>query len=295
MSLHLDRVCRLAEKEGYEEIYFRGNHQVIDFIDCRHDDHVILRVYLKTGIVSTSLFHPKQGRRWTLLFRYNVQEDLLVEIFHDPRVHTGTGATLVSIYKQTNRRQQEHQHQRRSPSPRHDNSHHPCERRRLDDENHRESFYNSIDTTCITCSSNFTPGDRVHGKGRAVGDAMVLSYLLGNGSNYSGTIKIGYDKSGSTYHMSPYKLVLIIADECSNKEKENNDEFFCSQGESYNNTDMISRTSIFFLLQETAYMLKSMAMQLRYRTCWEVVHNIQEESRLDMTRVVVPITIHRTN
>lgn len=154
-----------------------------------------------------------------------------------------------------------------------------------DDDDIEEYFENdgeSYNSTNIT--SSFTPGDCVRVKGRARGDATVLSSLLGKGSKYPGRIKVGYDKNGCTYHVSPDQLVLIIGDDRNNQDDVEEDEDFENDGESYNSTDIV--TTNFAPLRETGYMLKVMVMQLCYRTCWEKVQNTQEESKLDSTMVV---------
>jgi hypothetical protein len=175
--LALNSVRRIAENEGYEEIYVNDTSKVISFAR----DGIRINVYWTTGTVGTCLMHPRQGK--TQLFRRNADVELLRQVFRNPRVHSGSGYHRVLQQQQ----QQQLHHLKQDENP------HPNKRRRIDNGH----------TT--TGSNSFSPGDRVYVSGYA--EATVRSGVLPMGSsNYPGRIKVEYD-DGTTFHVAPNQLV----------------------------------------------------------------------------------------
>jgi hypothetical protein len=86
MVLDLEEVRSLAASHGYHEIQYNPTSRVIIF----SNGSMQVNVYYTTGTVGTCLDHPTQGK--TQLFRRDVVSlDMLSNIFHNPRVHTGVG------------------------------------------------------------------------------------------------------------------------------------------------------------------------------------------------------------
>lgn len=75
----------IASASGYSLI---TNQENIGMVSYRKDD-VRINVYLTTRTVATCLNHPKKGK--TQLFRRNVSEAQLKQLFNNPRSHTGKG------------------------------------------------------------------------------------------------------------------------------------------------------------------------------------------------------------
>jgi hypothetical protein len=80
------RIIReLALQAGYAEICLQEANKMISF----KKDGNRINIYYSTMTVATCLKHPVQGK--TQLFRRNVGQKLLTEIFNNPRLHTGRG------------------------------------------------------------------------------------------------------------------------------------------------------------------------------------------------------------
>ena len=89
IGLSLVEIRRIAAQNDYEEIDVNEKSRVISFRGGPNDATRI-NVYYTTGIVGTCLNHPKYGK--TQLFRRNVTTSSgLLDIFQNPRIHTGTG------------------------------------------------------------------------------------------------------------------------------------------------------------------------------------------------------------
>jgi hypothetical protein len=74
--------------EGVTEISFNERSRIISF-ESAAADGVRINVYYTTRTIGTALTHPSQGA--TQLFRRNCTNEELVNIFENPRVHTGRG------------------------------------------------------------------------------------------------------------------------------------------------------------------------------------------------------------
>lgn len=81
----IDKIKRIAKEKGYSQICFQENIGLISF----GIDGVRINIYLTKMTVSTCLNHPKKGK--TQLFRKNVDEKTLIQLFEYPRKHTGKG------------------------------------------------------------------------------------------------------------------------------------------------------------------------------------------------------------
>jgi len=75
----------LALQYGWREV----DHQNTIFLVSFKKEDVRLNIYYSKMTVATVLTHPVKGR--TQLFRKNVDKKLLIEIFKNPRIHTGRG------------------------------------------------------------------------------------------------------------------------------------------------------------------------------------------------------------
>jgi len=73
--------------EGVTDLSFNERSRVISFHSPEAD--VRINVYYTTRTIGTALTHPSQGA--TQLFRRNCTTEELVNIFENPRVHTGRG------------------------------------------------------------------------------------------------------------------------------------------------------------------------------------------------------------
>lgn len=84
------QVKKFAKQHNWTWKEHRGDGNVLVFERYDKEGHrQQVNVYFTTGTVSTALWHPKKGK--TQLHRKGVDEELLVEIFKNPRVHTGEG------------------------------------------------------------------------------------------------------------------------------------------------------------------------------------------------------------
>jgi hypothetical protein len=82
------------EKKVIDDIAKKHGYVCFDFQEkigmaCYSDGSTRINVYLTKMTVATCLNHPKKGP--TQLFRRNVTEKMLTEIFEYPRKHTGKG------------------------------------------------------------------------------------------------------------------------------------------------------------------------------------------------------------
>lgn len=84
-KISIDRIKELSEKYNYNLIDYQENIGLISF----GQDSTRINIYLTKMTVATCLNHPKKGK--TQLFRRNVNEQMLEEIFEYPRKHTGKG------------------------------------------------------------------------------------------------------------------------------------------------------------------------------------------------------------
>lgn len=88
-GMPVERIRHLAAATGeLEEIMFNSDSRAISF-RRKDGSGARINVYYTTGTVGTALEHPKSGK--TQLFRRNVDITELLEIFLNPRVHTGAG------------------------------------------------------------------------------------------------------------------------------------------------------------------------------------------------------------
>lgn len=78
-------IKEISEKYNYTLLDYQENIGLISF----GLDGVRINVYLTKMTVATCLNHPKKGK--TQLFRKNVTEEILNQIFEYPRKHTGKG------------------------------------------------------------------------------------------------------------------------------------------------------------------------------------------------------------
>lgn len=78
-------IKEISEKYNYTLLDYQENIGLISF----GLDGVRINVYLTKMNVATCLNHPKKGK--TQLFRKNVTEEILSQIFEYPRTHTGKG------------------------------------------------------------------------------------------------------------------------------------------------------------------------------------------------------------
>lgn len=90
--LQLDWIRQCARSHLFIEIYFNQESHVISF---RNQEHIDVNVYYTTGTVGTCVNHPLIGGTCKL-FRQNVSHESLLEIFTNPRVHSGTGLCYTS-------------------------------------------------------------------------------------------------------------------------------------------------------------------------------------------------------
>jgi len=81
----LEKIETIANKNSFNKIDFQENIGLISY----SDGSTRINIYLSKMTVSTCLNHPKKGK--TQLFRKNVNESMLNEIFEYPRKHTGKG------------------------------------------------------------------------------------------------------------------------------------------------------------------------------------------------------------
>jgi len=77
-----------ASVSGLREILLNETSRLISF-RINSDDSARVNVYYTTRTVGTALNHPNKGK--TQLFRRNCSVEDLIEIFRNPRVHTGKG------------------------------------------------------------------------------------------------------------------------------------------------------------------------------------------------------------
>ena len=84
-KIPVEVIKEISEKHNYSLIDYQENIGLISF----GLDGVRINVYLTKMTVATCLNHPKKGK--TQLFRKNVTEDMLNQIFEYPRKHTGKG------------------------------------------------------------------------------------------------------------------------------------------------------------------------------------------------------------
>lgn len=80
-----ETIDRIASKHGYVCFDYQENIGMASY----SDGHTRINVYMTKMTVATCLRHPKKGP--TQLFRKNVTEKELGEIFAYPRKHTGKG------------------------------------------------------------------------------------------------------------------------------------------------------------------------------------------------------------
>lgn len=81
----IENIEVIAVKNGYSRIAFQENIGMLSY----SDGETRINIYLTKMTVATCLKHPKKGA--TQLFRRNVNEKILNEIFEYPRKHTGKG------------------------------------------------------------------------------------------------------------------------------------------------------------------------------------------------------------
>lgn len=75
----------IATDNGYNKIDYQKNIGMISY----SNGEIRINIYLTKMTVGTCLKHPTKGI--TQLFRRKVDEDMLKEIFSNPRTHTGKG------------------------------------------------------------------------------------------------------------------------------------------------------------------------------------------------------------
>lgn len=80
-----EKIDQIAQKHGYVCFDYQENIGMASY----SDGNTRINVYLTKMTVATCLKHPKKGA--TQLFRRNVNEKMLDEIFAYPRKHTGKG------------------------------------------------------------------------------------------------------------------------------------------------------------------------------------------------------------
>jgi len=80
-----DTTDTIAKKHGYVCFDFQENIGMASY----SDGATRINIYLTKMTVATCLHHPKKGS--TQLFRKNVDQKMLEEIFAYPRKHTGVG------------------------------------------------------------------------------------------------------------------------------------------------------------------------------------------------------------
>lgn len=56
---------------------------------------IVISVFYKKKTVETQIYHPK-SKGWTTLIRPDYTDEMLVEVFKDPRAHTGKGYYATS-------------------------------------------------------------------------------------------------------------------------------------------------------------------------------------------------------
>jgi len=91
MPINRGQAIQEARRYGYRELEVskRDEGRMVSFHHDQKCGGVRINVYYTTGTVATCLDHPYQGK--TQLFRRNQTLNDLVEIFADPRTHTGDG------------------------------------------------------------------------------------------------------------------------------------------------------------------------------------------------------------
>jgi hypothetical protein len=85
MRLDKEVIDGIAEESGYHLIDHQPNIGLVSY----SDGPTRINVYMTKMTVATCLNHPTKGK--TQLFRRNVSEHMLKEIFQQPRKHTGKG------------------------------------------------------------------------------------------------------------------------------------------------------------------------------------------------------------
>ena len=94
MVFSVSDVRDVARTHGYTQCQHDPHAGVLDFRRATSDDgqSEIVRVFYRTGTVTTHLKHPKHKARRSALHRAGVDTPRELEaIFRDPRVHTGKG------------------------------------------------------------------------------------------------------------------------------------------------------------------------------------------------------------
>jgi len=81
----IENIDTIATKHGYVRFELQENIGMASY----SDGITRINIYLTKMTVATCLNHPKKGP--TQLFRKNVTESMLKEIFAYPRKHTGKG------------------------------------------------------------------------------------------------------------------------------------------------------------------------------------------------------------
>jgi len=80
-----ETIDQIAKKHGYVCFDFQENIGMASY----SDGATRINIYMTKMTVATCLNHPKKGP--TQLFRKNVTESMLDDIFEYPRKHTGKG------------------------------------------------------------------------------------------------------------------------------------------------------------------------------------------------------------
>lgn len=84
-KIPIEKIDEIGKKNGY----VRFDHQENIGMASYTDGNTRINIYLTKMTVATCLKHPKKGP--TQLFRKNVTESMLKQIFEYPRKHTGKG------------------------------------------------------------------------------------------------------------------------------------------------------------------------------------------------------------
>lgn len=75
----------LAKKHGWNFLIWQDNISMLSF----KKNDMRINIYITTMTVATCLNHPKKGK--TQMFRKNVDNKLMSNIFRNPRIHANTG------------------------------------------------------------------------------------------------------------------------------------------------------------------------------------------------------------
>lgn len=92
-SRHKLTIRGIAEQHGWNFVKEYREPPMLSFVK----DNSRINVFYNSMTVATVINHPKQGR--TQLFRRKVNNDLLKQIFKNPRVHTPKGYKRIKDRK----------------------------------------------------------------------------------------------------------------------------------------------------------------------------------------------------